>query len=59
MDSHRVQELKFSEVMTPQDYALLAWVQYICHVTRVEEDPMTTQNIQKPPARRRGSFISD
>ena len=29
MDDHRIHDLKYSELMTNQDYALLAWVQYI------------------------------
>ena len=29
MDNHRFHDLKFSEVVTCQDYVQLAWVQYI------------------------------
>ena len=29
MDNHEIHDLKYSEVVTHQDYALLAWVHYI------------------------------
>ena len=29
MDNHRIHDLKLSEVVTDQDYALLAWIHYI------------------------------
>ena len=29
MDNHRINGLKYSEVVTHQDYALLSWVQYM------------------------------
>ena len=29
MDNHEIHDLKYSEVVTHQDYALLPWVHYI------------------------------